>query len=144
MVGQEAWFVRPLDMPRPAQQSKRTSNWVKVFQDAVLGHAEFMSIDSRVANRHFDRSIEAWRALTQQGDAGLSALGELLGHESTDVRVTTATYLLPYRTADALRVLTSAREAGDPLALVTLARWARGFYIDPLTNREVTHDTTVA
>ena len=131
-------------MPTPPQQSEQTSDWVQVFQDAVLQHSHFMSKDSRVANRHFDRSIEAWRALSQQGDLGLSALGQLLGHESTVVRVATATYLLPYRTADALRVLTAAREAGDPLAVVTLARWARGFYIDPLTNCEVIHDTTAA
>ena len=131
-------------MPRPRQTERTTDDWVHTFEESVLKHAEFMSKDSRMANRHFDRSIEAWRALSQQGDDGLSAFSRLLGHESVVVRVTTATYLLPHRTEDALPVLTSAKEAGDPLALVTLARWARGFYIDPVTNREVMHDTTRA
>jgi hypothetical protein len=132
-------------MPKRPYQSERTvADWTQIFEDAVLKHSDFMCKDSRVANRHFDRSIEAWRALSQQGDEGLSALSKLLRHGSTVVRVTTATYLLPHRTEDALHVLTAAKDAGDPLALVTLARWARGFHIDPLTMREVTHDTTVA
>jgi hypothetical protein len=130
-------------MPQPPRQSEHADNWIQIFHDAVLKHAEFTCKDSRVANRHFDRAIEAWRALSQQGDEGLSSFSKLLGHGPSVVRVTAATYLLPHRTKDALRVLTSAREAGDPLALVTIARWERGFYIDPLTNREVKHNTTV-
>jgi hypothetical protein len=129
---------------RPYQTDRTVADWTQIFEDAVLKHSDLMCKDSRVANRHFDRSIEAWRALSQQGDEGFSALSKLLTHESTVVRVTTATYLLPHRAADALQVLTAANEAGDPLALVTLARWSRGFYIDPLTKREVTNDTTVA
>jgi hypothetical protein len=113
------------------------ADWIQAFEDAIVRHAEFACKNSTTANRHFDRSIEAWRALSERGDVGLSAIAKLLEHERTAVRVTAATYLLPHRTVEALRVLTAARQAGDPLAVVTLERWARGFYLDPLTGREV-------
>lgn len=116
---------------------RTVDDWTEVFVDAVLKHAEFTCKDSRTANHHFDRSIDAWRVLIESGEAGLCAVTNLLEHENAVVRVRAATYLLPHRTDEAVGVLTAAKQAGDPLALVTLERWKRGFYVDPLTGREV-------
>jgi hypothetical protein len=123
-------------MSKP-RQLKPTADWIQIFQEAVLKHAELMTTDPTTANRHFDRSLEAWMAVSREGDKGLDAFRKLLKHESIVVRVRAATYLLPHRTEDALQVLMSGRDAGDSLALVTLVRWSRGFYLDPCTNREV-------
>ena|SRR6266436_596653 len=123
------------------KKKKQTiGGWVEVFVDAVLQYGEFIFKDSRIANKHYARFIEALKQLNRFGDDGLSALACLLDDGRLAVRTTAACYLVKYRTDSALGVLREAAKAKDRaismLAVATLRRWEMGYYLDPATGEE--------
>jgi hypothetical protein len=125
---------------RKRQNSERTlGEWTEIFVDAVLKHHEYMCKNSNEANLQYDRLKEAWSELAKHGDDGYSALAQLLSHKSAVVRSMAGTCLIPFRSKEVIPVLKAAASESDPLALVTLKRWEKGFYVDPFTNKEIKH-----
>jgi len=110
------------------------------FRDAVIKYSQFMLSDPPTANQYYDRFIKALRQLSRAGDEGMSALATLLDDNDVAVRVMAATYLIRYRTKAAQEVLKVAAKMQDRaismLAIVTLKRWEKGYYLDPETGNE--------
>src|SRR5258706_12629545 len=71
--------------------------------------------DAKTGNKHAKRYMAVFRKLTAMGDLGREALVPLLDHERPDVRVTTAAYLLRYRTSEAMAVLLEAARGSKGL-----------------------------
>jgi hypothetical protein len=117
------------------------ADWINVFVDSVLKYSDLIFKDSNAANHQYERFTEAVRQLGQFGDDGLSKLAGLLNDERIVIRVTAASYLIHFRTDEALRVLRAAAKqenrAVSMLAIVTLKRWETGSYLDPVTGKEV-------
>jgi hypothetical protein len=114
---------------------------ISAFETAVLKHSEFMFKDSDAANKQYDIFVEALRQLNKIGDDGLSALVKLLDNDNIVVRVTTACYLIHYRTDEALMILSEAAKLDRGIAMlaqITLKRWQLGRYLDPASGKEVT------
>ncbi len=85
--------------------------------------------DARTGNRYAKRYILAYRQLREMGDKGLGALCALFVDTRPDVRAMAATFLLKYRTDEALAVL---REVATMPGLVgfgaseSIKRWEEG------------------
>jgi hypothetical protein len=123
------------------KSSASTMDLVTAFADSVGKYSYYIFKDPKSANRHYRKFTKALRRLALLGDHGFVALGSLLNHENTAVRVTAASYLINYSTEDSIRVLTEAKKAKNRavsmLAIVTLKRWEMGSYLDPATGREI-------
>jgi hypothetical protein len=112
---------------------------IRAYCEGVVKHRENMYSDHVVANRYFDKYTAALRKLMSLGERGLSALGELLHNPRPIVRVVTAMYLINFFPEKAIAVLQAElAERGwlSPEALVTLEKWKRGIYNDPLTGED--------
>jgi len=122
------------------RKSHNITDWVKVFVDSVLMYGDYILKDSNAANRHYENYIKALNHLNEYGDAGLSALANLLNDDRMVVRVMAASYLIHYSTDKALNVLNEAAKARDRaismLAIITIRRWDLGWYLDPATGKE--------
>ena len=110
------------------------------FREAVIRYGEFVLTDASAANQYYDRFIGALRKLSGAGDEGMLALTSLLDDRDLGVRATAACYLMNYRTEAAQRVLREAAGMQDRaiglLAVATLKRWEKGYYLDPNTGKE--------
>jgi hypothetical protein len=112
---------------------------VKAFCAGVVKHRENMFTDHVVANRYFESYSEALKKLYSLGEPGISALEDLLQNPRPSVRVMVAIYLISMYPNRCISVLQSEVNERSPLsaeALVTLERWKRGRYLDPLTGKE--------
>ncbi|CAM3286190.1 DUF2019 domain-containing protein [Corallococcus sp. ZKHCc1 1396] len=91
--------------------------------------------DTKAANRHARKYINAFDKLRALGDEGRQSLTVLFEHPRMDVRVMAAAYLLRYRTKDAIAVLNDAArgEGFVPFkATQALKRWEEGTWaLDP-------------
>ncbi|NNB98763.1 DUF2019 domain-containing protein [Corallococcus exiguus] len=91
--------------------------------------------DARTGNKHAKKYNAAIDQLLAHGDAGRDALLVLFKHERTDVRATSAAFLLRYRTAEAKAVLEVASKEGGIGAIdaiMALKHWNEGTWsLDP-------------
>src|SRR5687768_2610362 len=123
------------------KSSETIEELVKAFREGVIGHRENLCSDPKLAKRHSDRYSKAVKKLASQGEAGLSALSELLNDPSEIVRASAGHYLIhrfPDKVIPVLQALVSERGRGftAALALVTLEKWKRGMCFDPRTGKE--------
>ncbi len=97
------------------------------FVDSVVAqNAAIERHDPTVGNEFAKRYIEAADALINGGREGIATFAHLLNDERVAVRVMAASYLLPYRTSDALPILEQAAQGKGITALgalMTLKRW---------------------
>lgn len=97
------------------------------FADSVVAqNAAIERHDPTVGNEFAKKYIEASEALIGGGPDGIAAFAHLLDDERVAVRVMAASYLLPYRTSDALPILQQAAQGKGITALgalMALKRW---------------------
>ena len=120
-------------------QSKSKESLVDAFREAVLQQNHYMTRDHKLANANFYKAERARKELASLGEEGLSALSCLLHDASPIVRCRAGMYLIRSRSNEVIPVLQSIveqRGPGFPEALVTLEKWKRGLYLDPLTGAE--------
>jgi hypothetical protein len=109
---------------------------VKKFAEAVMHQKDAIKrADPKAANEHAKDQLAAFDELRAHGNAGREALTVLFDHESADVRVSAAAFLLRYCESRARAVLeTEARRKGLPAfaASQALTRWEDGEWeLDP-------------
>ena len=101
--------------------------WVLQFADSVIGQNESIEKhDTQTGNNYAKKYIEASEALMSAGSEGISAFANLLRDERVAVRVMAASYLLPYRTNEAVLVLEEAAKGNGITsfgAFMALKRW---------------------
>lgn len=110
-----------------------------MFSEGVVKHRENMCEDSKVANRAHDQYMKAVKALVSLGEEGTSAFARLMDCSIPAVRISAAIFLISFYPDRSMKILREETTDGrmSPEALVTLERWKRGTYLDPLTGKEV-------
>lgn len=79
---------------------------VQTFAQSVLAQTRsVMAGNVRGSNMHADRLLRAYRQLRNMGSEGLDALSGLLSDPNPDISSMAATFLLKYKTEEALVVL---------------------------------------
>jgi hypothetical protein len=119
---------------------EKIKSLVKSFVEGVVKHRENMFTNHVLANQYFDQYLNALKELTSFGLSGLEVLSELLNNPRPIVRVTTAMYLIsfyPDRVIPILQAELNEKSPLSPEALVTLEKWKRGRFLDPLTGKEM-------
>ena len=99
------------------------------FAKAKMAHINAIYEDSARAEQASSKYIEIAEQLIALGEPGILSFAQLLSHERREVRTAAATFLLPYRTEQALMVLKGSSRGRDITALaarMTLARWEGG------------------
>jgi hypothetical protein len=104
--------------------------FVREFETSVAGQIDaIMRGDRKLAQRFAHRCIRSFEKLLEQGDVGRNALAELFNNNRPDVRATAATFLLKFKTDEAIMVLeeVSRGEGFIPFqAKEALKRWEEG------------------
>src|SRR6266581_443234 len=104
------------------ERPESIASCVDAFADSVVKYGEFIFNDPKVANRHYDRSVQALKQLSRFGDDGMAALAALLDDEVLEVRVTAACHVIHYRRDKALQVLKAAAKArGRAISMLAIA-----------------------
>ena len=119
---------------------------VKILSEHLVKHRENMFSNHSAANRHFDSFKKVLKRLFAFGQPGLSALATLLDNPRPVVRVSAAMCLISHYPERAIRVLQAELDEQSFLAteaLVTLERWKRGIYLDPMTGKEIVRDGAI-
>ncbi len=112
-------------------------NMVAQFAEAVAAQTDaILRGDHKTGNKFAKRYIALFNRLREHGDEGREALAVLLEHQSPDVRVMAAAFLLRYRTEAAQAVLREAA-AGEGMiafeASEAMKRWKEGTWqLDPV------------
>ena len=94
------------------KKSDVLSKLLSDFSDSVI--AQDLCVerhDLSGGNAFAKKYIAAARGLLRFGPEGIDAFASLLQHERIEVRTTAASYLLPFRTNEALNVLEQSKEA---------------------------------
>ena len=103
---------------------------VEQFADGVACQTDAIKRgDHKAGNRHAKRYIKAFAELQSFGDEGREALVQLLASSRDDVRVLAASFLLRYRTIQAIEVLEEAAKGRGIVAFgaaEALKRWHEG------------------
>lgn len=85
--------------------------------------------DAKAARKYGNKVITEWKRLLKFGDHGKEKLCKLLTHENPSARVAAASFLLEFRTEEALgilRELTKGQGFVAFLAQESLKRWEEG------------------
>lgn len=105
---------------------------VQQFAESVIGQDRaIMDGDSKLGNRYAEKYIACFRKLSPFGDEGKEALSTLFHHENPGVRSMAATFLLKFKTDEALSVL---REVASGKGLIafeaseSIKRWEEGVW----------------
>ena len=105
------------------------------FEKHALLRAEAMdAMDSRKANRHYDRAEVALGGLRTCGTAGLAALTPLLEHDNPRVACTVSCELLPFEPVRARAVLEALDSGGGDVGFAAaqiLKLWDAGSLVRP-------------
>jgi hypothetical protein len=107
--------------------NNRHIDWASQFANAVIGqNIAIEKHDAETGNKFAKKYIEASDALINAGNEGIEAFASLLSDDRVAVRAMAASYLLPFRTNEALLVLREAANGEGITALgafMTLKRW---------------------
>src|SRR5690349_18772019 len=108
----------------------RSKDPLEAFVEAELNQVECIRRgDARAGNKHARRGIAAARQLLAGGEAAIDRFATLLSHESPNVRVSAAAWLLKDRTEQAVAAFRPIAETEGLAALgavCTLKRYERG------------------
>ncbi len=111
-------------------ETSRLQKLVEEFAESVIRQTDAVATgDHQTGNRHAKRYIAAFEKLRAAGDVGREALVPLLRHRRADVRTMSATFLLRYKTEDALAVLRSEARGHGLVAFEAsqaIKRWQAG------------------
>ena len=115
----------------------KLKRFVMDFAESVIRQTEEIGNgDAESGNRYAKRYLKSFEELRAFGDLGREALASLFLHERADVRAMAATFLLRYRTKEALEVLQQVAASGEGLAAFgaeqAIQRWEEGDWrLDP-------------
>jgi len=117
-------------------RGNRAEDLVRQFAETVIAQDACLERgDAKTGNKHARRRIAAFRKLRAMGDSGREALATLLRDPRPSVRTLAATYLLRYKTADALAVLREVSKGRGMTAFgasEAMKRWEEGTWsLDP-------------